>query len=917
MDPNVSGEGQDQLSEQSLYLSPSLRGRQRKKNSKYSDFETDVTDVVTSVKKKSRKSARTGVASEKSPSKHRKTKTHQIHLDSVEQTVLVTPRRPGRPKKTQLETTPSIIATAGGDLPSGEAGGAVVENSGQQENGTPKPKRKYVRKKPVEKIRDPPDEKNPGDPEPDVEVESGGRRRRGAAKAALRYLHFLTKEVLSHPRDETGSKLHEDILSEQKGSKKIKGRKRKRNNSEAADDEDFVPNFKEEEEDEVDEEEPEEGEVSDADSDIVEQGRFSPVFHINRQHQIGSHGKPHNGIEFSVIKTIMDAAETAKKFREEHYSSWVFPEWVPSTNGWEPVPEDELEKYLPQELESAAFKVSREGLTQEETPLLRISRFEAMPAHPHRWDMVLFAGGPVWALEWCPTPGGAPASQYIALACHQGMDDVHCVNRTCSEPGLVQLWDCGKLEYDSRPDSQPSLVYGLAQDKGFIWQLKWCPAGGWELPNCVRKAPFLPRLGLLAVATSSGVVTIYSLPHPDALLSNKKLANSESSNGKPIYKARGVITLKLGSIKSPRKERSGQVLSMDWLPQKPHHLMAIGFYDGIVGLWDLSTKSSLLRVRESDRSLSLLPYRCILAHDHAVRALVFCPASRYLLMTAGEDRYLKTWDLRRLCDPVKVQKRHLTTELCWPLDSPGVLIAQESAFVPRNSMGVHYVDHYLRSYFAIPRNTSVWSVSHSEWLHCVLSSDTLGEVILSMLPLARCALRCVKKTDMRRFPTYLTSMVPYEATEGENKGKKKRRGPVSGGQEAGETETSDVEAERAKEEDNTRGRVHLKFQTYKEAVKKYYLHFKDLDMRNLTGLSKRALWKRMKSTEVKATINMDDMPLAALYKARFNPNMSSHVWIVSGGPVQSSILGTEPKRWCPDGSRAAIAGALSHCTFRR
>ncbi|MED6247864.1 hypothetical protein ATANTOWER_019624 [Ataeniobius toweri] len=39
----------------------------------------------------------------------------------------------------------------------------------------------------------------------------------------------------------------------------------------------------------------------------------------------------------------------------------------------------------------------------------------------------------------------------------------------------------------------------------------------------------------------------------------------------------------------------------------------------------------------------------------------------------------------------------------------------------------------------------------------------------------------------------------------------------------------------------------------------------------------------MKSTEVKATINMDDMPLAALYKTRFNPNMSSHVWIVSGG----------------------------------
>lgn len=49
---------------------------------------------------------------------------------------------------------------------------------------------------------------------------------------------------------------------------------------------------------------------------------------------------------------------------------------------------------------------------------------------------------------------------------------------------------------------------------------------------------------------------------------------------------------------------------------------------GVVGLWDLTSKSMLLRVREADRSLTLLPYQCILAHDHAVRALAFCPASR-------------------------------------------------------------------------------------------------------------------------------------------------------------------------------------------------------------------------------------------------------------------------------------------------
>lgn len=48
-----------------------------------------------------------------------------------------------------------------------------------------------------------------------------------------------------------------------------------------------------------------------------------------------------------------------------------------------------------------------------------------------------------------------------------------------------------------------------------------------------------------------------------------------------FLQAEGVLTLKLGSFKAPRHERSGQVLSMDWLPKKPHNIMAVGFYDGL------------------------------------------------------------------------------------------------------------------------------------------------------------------------------------------------------------------------------------------------------------------------------------------------------------------------------------------------
>nr|XP_046228665.1 general transcription factor 3C polypeptide 2 isoform X2 [Scatophagus argus] len=929
MDPIDSGQGREKPPEPCNDQMPSSKGRQRKKNPKYFDYVTDDTlNVQSTQQKASRKSSgeRGGAAaSRRTPAKSAKAKndTKQIADAEIKATDKTppdsdgkmseeTPQKAVRAKKTPTKKTPGRktpakktpakrAATSDGGLSAGE-GGAV--DTVQQENGTPK--RKYVRKRPAQEtvpVTEPPCQEAQGEPqtEPEEETQPGGRHRRGAAKAALKYLHFLAKEVLSHPGDESGyqpeanSSTEPNSVTEHKslkGSKGRKGRKRKRcdMDSDAAD-EDFVPDVQEEEAEEMDDEE-DEGE--DSDSDFGAGGKSPAAFHLNRTYT-GSGYKTSKGLHCNIMKSVWEAAETTKKFREEHYSSWVFPAWVPSTTDWHPVPQSELEKYLPQELQSAAFKVSRVGLSQEETPLQRLSRFAAVPAHPDRWDMLLFAGGPVWAMEWCPTPDGAPASQYIALACHRGMDNQHYVNKTYTGPGLVQLWDVGKLDYNSRPDSQPALAYGLAQDKGFIWQLKWCPAGGWEPPSCGRKAPFLPRLGLLAVATSTGVVTIYSLPHPDALHSSNKQDKSASQQ-LPVYQAQGVLTLKLGSFKAARDERSGQVLSMDWLPVKPHNIMAIGFYDGVVGLWDLSSKSTLLRVREPDKSLSLLPYRCLVAHDHAVRALAFCPASRYLLVTAGEDRLVKTWDLRRLYSPVTVLKRFLTNEVCWPLNAPGYMLAQENAYAAIGSHGIHYFDLNLRSYFAVPRTGTMWSISYTDWLNSVVTSDVLGEVILAMLPQICYSPQYVKRTLERRFPVYLTSLVPYDT----NKEEDQQQGGVQeeqeeeegeaveeqGGGGGGETGGLDAGAEGGNE-NNNENRRHggcgrrdenppLRFQLYKEAVRKYYLHLTDNNMVTFAGSEKRAVWEHMKNTEVKAKLNMDEMPLAALHKTQLL--LSEVVW---------------------------------------
>lgn len=45
------------------------------------------------------------------------------------------------------------------------------------------------------------------------------------------------------------------------------------------------------------------------------------------------------------------------------------------------------------------------------------------------------------------------------------------------------------------------------------------------------QVPFMARLGLLAVASSTGVVTVYSLPHPEALRSSQNSADCSEDTG--------------------------------------------------------------------------------------------------------------------------------------------------------------------------------------------------------------------------------------------------------------------------------------------------------------------------------------------------------------------------------------------------
>lgn len=100
-----------------------------------------------------------------------------------------TPKKAARVKKTKrtpVKKTPAKKAPVKKSPATDERPQTVedgVADAAQQENGTPKPKRKYVKKQPVQEVV-------PPDPPPceekeasEEEIQPGGRRRRGAAKA--------------------------------------------------------------------------------------------------------------------------------------------------------------------------------------------------------------------------------------------------------------------------------------------------------------------------------------------------------------------------------------------------------------------------------------------------------------------------------------------------------------------------------------------------------------------------------------------------------------------------------------------------------------------------------------------------------------------------------------------------------------
>ncbi|NXH14326.1 TF3C2 factor, partial [Bucco capensis] len=708
-----------------------------------------------------------------------------------------------------------------------------------------------------------------------TESPPGGRPKRRAAKVALLYLQELAEELTSVYQPPAPT---EGAQEQERPQRKRRSQRRKEEeeegNDDPAQDADFVPS-----EEVLLQAEEEEEEGSDAALSEVSEPELGMLRGHGGKMQSAGRSKPQcrglapNGFHNSIMAPVEKCSSLTYSLRDQQHSQWEFPDWIPLEHKWTCLSESEVAPYLPAQEKSPLFSIQREGIEEDNEVLYRVNRFSSLQPHKERLDVSFFVGGPVWAMEWCPCPEGSGASQYVALYCHRSMEERHSLAGTHSGHALLQLWGLGTLQHEQGSADRARLAYAIAADHGCVWDMKFCPSGAWEPPSPARKQPQMSRLGLLAVAFSDGKVLLYPLPHPGALQHSKATQVKDGSFHKDfIYKVQAIATLQVGSVQAGNASECGQCFSLSWMPSKPHHHLAAGFYDGTVAIWNLLSTSLLQCVRQPEGSLRLYPFRCFLAHDHAVRSIEWCKADSNFVVTAGSDRRIKFWDLRRLYEPINSIKRFLSTEVAWLLPYNGVTVAQDNCYASYGLCGIHYIDAgYLgfKAYFVAPRKGTVWSISGSDWLNTVAAGDITGELVAAVLPDLAINPLNVKRTSDRRFPVYKADLLPFSIA-----------GSGDGEQALPRT------------------------RLYSEMVTKSYIRFQDTDLRSFKNLRSRAPMRRMHTQEVKAELSLDRLQLESLHKVRFSPNLDSVGWLVSGG--QAGIV----RAHCLGGLASAVAPRL-------
>uniref|UniRef100_A0A336LS33 CSON001971 protein n=1 Tax=Culicoides sonorensis TaxID=179676 RepID=A0A336LS33_CULSO len=351
------------------------------------------------------------------------------------------------------------------------------------------------------------------------------------------------------------------------------------------------------------------------------QARVSEV-KVNPKHQMLRY------MTFKELSQFKSAADSLKTFRSENYSiELLFPDLKPGVSTY--LNDNSRAFYEPSNKISIKFSMQYPDKYQCDIGKIKLdtTNYKILSLYESEIfnnSQTIFIGGPITSMQWLPFPDNYTGPQVLAITTKKD-ETFKSFSKFTPEPCSIQFWLFTKpsKKQSSKIQEPVTHLYSIAIDKGPVWDMKFCPSGGYAEHN---------RLGLLACTVSSEI-HIYALPLKENLLSDK-------------IKSQIVIKLKPSLIlESGFSDTKIFSTKISWSHQKNHSILTAGFSNGFVSIWKLDKNSTLLYNKNSN-GIVVTPLFTFAAHQEAITILNHHSTSDAdYIYTGSLDRRIKVFRL--------------------------------------------------------------------------------------------------------------------------------------------------------------------------------------------------------------------------------------------------------------------------------
>ncbi|XP_052891514.1 uncharacterized protein LOC128299551 [Anopheles moucheti] len=353
-------------------------------------------------------------------------------------------------------------------------------------------------------------------------------------------------------------------------------------------------------------------------------------------------------------------------------------------------------------------------------------------------ESMFYCGGPVVSLDWLPLPDDCEndCDQYLAVACKHSYDEYYNGEELAvprSSKCLVQIWNVGPIQNLGSTKVTlrcPRLAFAIACDYGPIWQVAFCPSGCYNDP---AQGDVMDRLGLLAVAGSDGDVHLYAL--------SRSMVGAETSTTPRILHLRPVLLLSLTMAAAPQDQPAADftgrsVVRIAWTREKGHNVLAAGYSNGVVAVWNLAATSPLLCGKKHGIRTLLPVHKILHSSSGCITAmdLHYSTGSRYLVV-CNADRRMKVYDLRSsLYQPqesLSMVMRSRVSSIRWLLHFPVLVIAYDDAlYIDRCAYSTHQPrDIGLRMFSIFTVGTEMTDLGTNDWCSMNAVATSGGDLV--------------------------------------------------------------------------------------------------------------------------------------------------------------------------------------------